>query len=462
MKRISTIVMALTLVLGLSQCKKNDQNNVENQNDPVTITLNVSGNNGSKVIVNPATGTVDFENNDQIIVASGGKYVGTLTYNGSLFTGAISNATEGYPLQFYFLGNLTPTETLTAGITESCSVIISDQTEHLPVISAAPSNENYTASTTDYTAHLLNKCALVKFNVTTASEAATCVTGFNNKVTVNFSENTLTNSQESNGVVTLPAGNGEKWAILLPNEALESGESGSAYSVDSVYTGTRGAVPAISNNMYLTMGIEVEITSFHSGGEKWVNLGLPSGILWATCNVGANNPEEYGDYFAWAETQPKSVYSGYNYIYYIFENTWHYGYTKYCPNSDYGYNNYTDNLTILQPCDDAAAANYGGRTPTEMEWRELRDNCTSTWTTLNGINGQCLTGPNGNSIFLPNAGYRYEGELRNVGIMGQYWSSSLNINDPQTAWEYTDSGNDYIYQASRPNGLSVRAVHSAK
>lgn len=462
MKRISTIVMALTLVLGLSQCKKNDQNNVENQNDPVTITLNVSGNNGSKVIVNPATGTVDFENNDQIIVASGGKYVGTLTYNGSLFTGAISNATEGCPLQFYFLGNLTPTETLTAGITESCSVIISDQTEHLPVISAAPSNENYTASTTDYTAHLLNKCALVKFNVTTASEAATCVTGFNNKVTVNFSENTLTNSQESNGVVTLPAGNGEKWAILLPNEALESGESGSAYSVDRVYTGTRGAVPAISNNMYLTMGIEVEITSFHSGGEKWVNLGLPSGILWATCNVGANNPEEYGDYFAWAETQPKSVYSGYNYIYYIFENTWHYGYTKYCPNSDYGYNNYTDNLTILQPCDDAAAANYGGRTPTEMEWRELRDNCTSTWTTLNGINGQCLTGPNGNSIFLPNAGYRYEGELRNVGIMGQYWSSSLNINDPQTAWEYTDSGNDYIYQASRPNGLSVRAVHSAK
>ena len=355
---------------------------------------------------------------------------------------------------------LTTIEHCPSRTAEACSV--STMKEAFILSRSVPRTENYTASTTDYTAHLLNKCALVKFNVTTASEAATCVTGFNNKVTVNFSENTLTNSQESNGVVTLPAGNGEKWAILLPNEALESGESGSAYSVDSVYTGTRGAVPAISNNMYLTMGIEVEITSFHSGGEKWVNLGLPSGILWATCNVGANNPEEYGDYFAWAETQPKSVYSGYNYIYYIFENTWHYGYTKYCPNSDYGYNNYTDNLTILQPCDDAAAANYGGRTPTEMEWRELRDNCTSTWTTLNGINGQCLTGPNGNSIFLPNAGYRYEGELRNVGIMGQYWSSSLNINDLQTAWEYTDSGNDYIYQASRPNGLSVRAVHSAK
>ena len=171
MKRFSTIVMALALVLSLSQCKKNEQNNAENQGEAVTITLDVSGaststtTDGSRVIVNPATGTVDFENNDQIIVASGGKYVGALTYNGSLFTGAISNATEGYPLQFYFLGNVTPAETLTSGVTESCSVVISDQTEHLPVISAAPSNENYTASTTDYTAQLLNKCALVKFNV---------------------------------------------------------------------------------------------------------------------------------------------------------------------------------------------------------------------------------------------------------------------------------------------------------
>ena len=281
MKRISTIVMALALVLSLSQCKKNEQNNAEIQGEAVTITLDVSGassglaTDGSRVVVNPNTGTVNFENNDQIIVASGGKYVGTLTYNGSLFTGAISNATEGYPLQFYFLGNVTPAETLTSGVTESCSVVISDQTNHLPVISAAPSNENYAASTTDYTAHLLNKCALVKFNVTTASEAAICVTGFNNKVTVNFAENTLTNGQESNGVITLPAGNGEKWAILLPNEALEAGEQGSAYSQDGVYIGTRGAVPATTENGYLTVGIEVNVTSEVNPGE--VPVGAISG-----------------------------------------------------------------------------------------------------------------------------------------------------------------------------------------
>ena len=278
MKRLITIVMTLALVLSLSQCKKNEQNNAENQGKAVTITLDVSGastgsaTDGSRVIVNPATGTVNFENNDQIIVASVGKYVGTLTYNGTLFTGAISNATEGYPLQFYFLGNVTPTETLTSGVTESCSVVISDQTQHLPVISAAPSNENYVASTTDYTAHLLNKCALVKFNVTTASEAAICATGFNNMVTVNFSENTLTNSKEGNGVITLPAGNGEKWAILLPQEALEEGL---AYSEDGDYTGTRGAVPTVYENGYFTVGIEVNVTTEVNPGE--VPLGAISG-----------------------------------------------------------------------------------------------------------------------------------------------------------------------------------------
>lgn len=315
MKRFSTIVMALALVLSLSQCKKNEQNNAENQGEAVTITLDVSGatsgsaTDGSRVVVNPNTGTVDFENNDQIIVASGGKYVGTLTYNGTLFTGAISNATEGYPLQFYFLGNVTPAETLTSGVTQSCSVVISDQTEHLPVISAASSNENYTASTTDYTAHLLNKCALVKFDVTTSSEAATCVAGFNNKVTVNFTDALFTYSKVNGGNITLPSGSGERWAILLPQEAMEAGEAGSAYSADGAYTGTRGAVPTVLDNGYLTVGIEVYVSTE-------INPSVaPAGAINGKFTINANGDKIY--------------FSQGNLQYQASTNTWRFGESQY-------------------------------------------------------------------------------------------------------------------------------------
>ena len=263
MKRIITIVMALVIVITMAQCKKNEETN---QSKTVTITLDVKGastgsaTSGSKVVVNPATGTVDFETGDKIYVGSGGKYVGFLTHNGTNFSGNITNPTENQPLQFYFLGNVTPTETLSAGTTEECSVIISDQTEHLPVISCAASNENYVSGVTAYSAHLLNKCALVKFNVTTPSNSPICVTGMKNKVTVDFTQNTMTPSMDGEGMIMLPAGSGEnveKWAILLPQEALEEGEEGTAYSEDGLYIGARPEIPAIVDNGYIAMGIVV-------------------------------------------------------------------------------------------------------------------------------------------------------------------------------------------------------------
>ena len=127
MKRISMIMMAFALAITMSQCKKNEGQPTPND-EVVTITLDVKQNKGSKVVVNPNTGTVDFETGDKIYVGSGGKYVGFLTHNGTNFSGNITNPIENQPLQFYFLGNVTPTETLSAGTTEECSVIISDQT----------------------------------------------------------------------------------------------------------------------------------------------------------------------------------------------------------------------------------------------------------------------------------------------------------------------------------------------
>jgi len=461
MKRFGTILTTLLVLVALTQCKKEEQPTPANGSEAVTITLDLKSNGGSRLDVNTTTGEVTYQNGDVIYVASGGHYIGTLTYNGTNFTGGITDPIVGEPLHFYFLGNVAPAETLAAGTTTTCSVVITDQTEHLPVIEYAPSNENYDSGETTYTAMLLNKCALVKFNVTTASEAATCITGMKNKVTVDFAENTLTHSQEGNGIITLPAGSGEKWAILLPQEAVEAGEEGTAYSENGAFTGTRGAVPAIRNNGYLTMGIDIMVSTPNVAHE-YVDLGLPSGLLWATCNVGANTPEEYGDYFAWGETQPKDTYNWSTYQYCMGSNN---TLTKYCNISSCGYNGFTDNLTTLLLEDDAATANWGyeWRMPTQAEWQELYQNTTHTWTTQNGVNGRLFTATNGNSLFLPAAGYRTNSSLGDAGSYGHYWSSSLHTVFPYGAWSFCfDSDSYYMGNYARCCGQSVRPVRSVR
>jgi uncharacterized protein (TIGR02145 family) len=194
---------------------------------------------------------------------------------------------------------------------------------------------------------------------------------------------------------------------------------------------------------------------------EFVDLGLPSGLLWATCNVGANAPDEYGDYFAWGETQPKDIYNWSTYQYCMGSNN---TMTKYCSKSSYGYNGFTDNLTTLLPEDDAATANWGSdwRMPTKEEWQELNQNTTVTWTTQNGVNGRLFTASNGNSLFLPAAGYRSNSSLDYAGSIGYYWSSSLDTDDPYDAWSLDFySVNCGMYSYYRLYGHSVRPVRSA-
>ena len=457
MKRISIILAALALVLGLSQCKKQEQSS-NNEEDIVPITLEVRTNSGSRINVNTANGAVSFETGDVVYVASGNKFVGTLTYNGATFAGNLTNPTTGEPLYFYFLGNKTPEETLTAGTSTYCSVSISDQTSgKLPVISSATSNEIFTGAGL-YTAFFLNKAALVKFDVTTPSSTPTSILGMNNKVTVSFADNSFEYSQDDEGAITLASGNGEHWAILLPQGAIVDAV---AQSGDGNCTGTCSAIPAIIENDYLTEGIEVTLSS--SGFDHaYVDLGLPSGLLWATCNVGADAPEDYGDYFAWGETEPKGNYdwSTYQYCNGI-ENT----FTKYCNNPDYGSNGFTDNLTSLLQEDDAATANWGNgwRMPSQEDWQELINNTTSTWTTQNGVNGRVFTASNGNTLFLPAGGWRTSINLTEVGNFGIYWSSSLFVIYPDISWTCVFNSDDCImYFYGRSNGQSVRPVRSAE
>ena len=203
-------------------------------------------------------------------------------------------------------------------------------------------------------------------------------------------------------------------------------------------------------------------------GHDYVDLGLPSGTLWATRNVGANSPEDYGDYFAWGETQPKGCYywSTYQYCNGTFlDEGWFENplLTKYCNNSDYGYNGFTDNLTTLLPEDDAATAHWGNgwRMPTQEEWQELLDNTTVTWITYNNEKGNLFTARNGNRLFLPAAGFCDESGLYFSGVRGFYSSSSLDTDYPGGMWIFR-LDDCYISGSLRYRGHPVRAVRSAQ
>lgn len=194
----------------------------------------------------------------------------------------------------------------------------------------------------------------------------------------------------------------------------------------------------------------------------WVDLGLPSGLLWATRNVGASSPTDYGDRFAWGEISPRIGLSGsgrwYDYQWWGGDDS--YGtpiITKYNTKSIYGS---VDNLTTLQPVDDAATVNYGGRMPTKEEWQELLSNTTSTWTTINGVKGRSFTGPNGSSLFLPADGYP------TADGYTVYWSSSLYTDCPALAWGFAfgwdnwmnNDFEDRLWGCFRCELRSVRAV----
>lgn len=195
---------------------------------------------------------------------------------------------------------------------------------------------------------------------------------------------------------------------------------------------------------------------------QWVDLGLPSGLLWADRNVGASSPEDYGNYYAWGETTPKNVDTWDTYAYGNAYNAL----TKYCNKSDYGLDGFTDNLTTLEASDDAATVNIGSyaRTPRDYEWQELMENTTVTWTTRNGVYGRKFRASNGKSIFLPATGYRYDSSLYYAGEYGFYWSSTLDTGYPGNAWYFNfDSYNQDMRNGRyRNNGFSVRAVRASQ
>ncbi len=201
-------------------------------------------------------------------------------------------------------------------------------------------------------------------------------------------------------------------------------------------------------------------------GYEVVDLGLPSGTLWATCNVGADAPEQQGAYFAWGETEEKDSYDEYNYKFY--DDDARFRITKYSTDSIDRWEGWMDNLTILEPQDDAATVHWGSdyRMPTREEFEELLEYCTWEWDTINYRSGCRLIGKYGASIFLPAAGGRYaEGRYSQGGLMGGYWSSSLctytNMNAYALEFDIMACKVKHVGY-NRECGYSVRPVYSHK
>lgn len=257
-------------------------------------------------------------------------------------------------------------------------------------------------------------------------------------------------------------------ATVLPDNATEKGVVWSSNVQSSkLYIDTNGMVSGLQAceatvtvrckaNPYIYDVCHITVTggSSSGSGDEVVDLGLPSGVKWRAWNVGATKPEEYGNYYAWAETTPKSSYTWSNYKY---------------PATTYGgeitiYAKYDttpggDGKTVLEAEDDAATANLGNgwRMPTFKEFKELRESCTWTWTSRNGVYGMQVTGPNGNSIFLPAGGY-YGSTLTYKGSYGSYWTATGD-GEMANAVDFISGGNDKAL-VPRCEGKSVRPVRN--
>ena len=218
-------------------------------------------------------------------------------------------------------------------------------------------------------------------------------------------------------------------------------------------------------NRYYSFAPPVRNNNSNSTDHEYVDLGLPSGTLWATMNIGAEEPEDFGSFFAWGETSPKSSYSLESYTYANGYSESDPQLTKYCNNASLGYNGDTDELTTLETRDDAATANWGSnwRMPTYDEVVELRDYCSHEFTTRNGVPGTLVTGPNNNSIFIPAAGGRVSVITVDEGE-GSYWANSLSTSSPIDAQGFHFEDNSTYaftaHSARRYYGYPIRPVYA--
>ena len=496
MKKLSFIVMACLMVLGLTQCKKNETSNNNNADngDRVSITLKLE-NGGQKVHPEEENGLANivYDNGDVVYVGSNGKYMGYLTYNGTLFTGSINAAaTVGQPLQFIFMGGQDFHSSLTENSTEEYTFNIGDQSAGLAVISCAASNEDFSATNLSYTAYLRNKCALVKFGMGNVStNAKITLSGLKNTATIGF-DGTVTNGTTTGDIVTYGTGL-TRYAVVLSDQGTVTDGTISAEG----YEGTFSIPTAAYTNAFLTDAsmtltatgptnpegainglFSVSSTKqvyFSQGNLQYVNgnwqfaehqytvLGYWIGTACELFFWGGSS-KSYGttEYYSWGGESTSDVVNwGENAISNggneaglwrtLSKDEWVYLFnTRTDASSKYGA---------------ATVCNVNGVVVLPDDWT-LPGGCSFTsgmggWSTNTYDDTVWAKMEAAGAVFLPAAGIREGHDHEDVGYSGRYWSSTAY--DGDYAWRIGFNGNnlDATDYGGRLYGESVRLVRDA-
>lgn len=468
------------MVLNLTQCKKQtDDNNNNPDESKVKVTCVVPMNNGGKSefdnimtdgSIKWSAGTeriylaIPDETSPQIVELTA---FTTLESNILAFEGEVeSELIQAGEYDVYYLGNSKNidlpyySETKDGDVITKISGSIANQSGSLDdlgychiaktTVTAETSGEevvlslNGTLKNQIAIAHLdLNGITNLKGSAIIGTEYALQYNEGTSKFEFAVTESVAANINVTSGTAT-------SYVVLLPNATanvdLKSNTSKKVTFVDGIEA-NKIYYKHISDVEYKPLVWEDDcIINVH----EYVDLGLPSGLKWATCNVGATSPEDYGNYYAWGETSTKSTYTN--------SNSLTYGLSI----SQLESQGYIDGSGNLTSSHDAATANWGGswRMPTKEEQQELVDECTWERTTQNGVNGCKVTGPNGNYIFLPAAGSRYGSSLIGEGDYGFYWSSTpSDYGIGNDAYDlYFSGGDEYVDWLNRLNGHTVRPI----
>ena len=478
MKRLSTICMAALLLMAVS-CKKDKQTEVENAGSGFRATVESHAGDSKTHLADKA---VIWDGGDAILVKSS-------TSTPMPFTTAdggasvIFEATETLPEDFY-----TPDYTgyYPADAFDLDQLTLLGTQTYAENSFAAGANP-MVAKSSSTELSFKNVCGLLKLelysatacnvaNITlTSSKSDEMLWGTGNVVLTEGIEGIPSLEGLSNGsnaltlncngtAMSVESANPSSYFFVVPANTLSSGFTVKVTDTDGkTWTKTTSQNTTISRNQITKMpSLQVETSA-----PVYVNFHLPSGLVWATCNVGASSPEEYGYYFQWGATTPLDPTDNANWSICPFNN----GSSMF----DFMYFNQEvkDQLcpgNVLAPAYDAARASWGGdwRMPTAAEWQELYDNTDHEWTTQGGVNGCLFTGKGqdvGVTLFFPAAGCHYGENIIDQGENGCYWSSSLNANSDMGAHlssfnnsNFTPAPDDW---RMRTGGYSVRPVRPA-